>query len=165
MNKNLIFFFLCLNISFSQDKTIISNLANLTLNIGQVFNPESQVINFEGTEEECVKVIYYNKKGVFSTAKSVVFDRDKGTLKANEPGRHDVVAVCIDTDGNRLTKTFNVNVNYPKIKYLKLYTNQKSIYVGNYVRLTFEISDEFDNKRIIDYWNYDRAQNILQMLE
>ena len=35
MNKNLIFFLLCINISFSQDKTIISNLANLTLNIGQ----------------------------------------------------------------------------------------------------------------------------------
>ena len=158
MNKNLIFFLLCINISFSQDKTIISNLANLTLNIGQVFKPESQVINFKGAEEECVKVIYYNKKGVFSTAKSIVFDRDKGTLKANEPGRHDVVAVCIDTGGNRLTKTFSVNVNYPKIKHIRLLTNQKSIYVGNYVRLIFEITDEFDNKRIIDYWNYDKAQ-------
>ena len=26
------------------------------------------------------------------------------------------------------------------------------------MRLTFEVTDEFDNKRIIDYWNYDKAQ-------
>ena len=91
-------------------------------------------------------------------AKSIIFDRNKGTLKANDPGTHEVVAVCIDNNGNRLTKTFSVNINYPKIKYIRLLTNQKSIYVGNYVKLTFEITDEFDTKRIIDYWNYDKAK-------
>jgi len=158
MIKKISIFLLCINFCFSQDKSIVSNLTNLSLNIGEVFKPESQVINSDGNKIKCEKVIYYNKKGVFSTAKSIIFDRNKGTLKANEPGTHEVVAVCIDTKGNRLTKTFNVNVNYPKIKKIKLLTNQKSIYVGNYVRLTFEITDEFDNKRIIDYWNYDKAQ-------
>jgi len=144
--------------SYSQDKTIISNLENLTLNMGEVFKPKSQAINSDGSALQCVKVIYFNKKGVFSTAKSIIFDREKGTLKANDPGTHEVVAVCIDSNGNRLTKTFNVSVNYPKIKNVKLLTDQKSIYVGNYVKLTFEVTDEFDNKRIIDYWNYDKAQ-------
>ncbi len=144
--------------SYSQDKTIISNLENLTLNMGEVFKPKSQAINSDGSASQCVKVIYFNKKGVFSTAKSIIFDREKGTLKANDPGTHEVVAVCIDSNGNRLTKTFNVSVNYPKIKNVKLLTDQKSIYVGNYVKLTFEVTDEFDNKRIIDYWNYDKAQ-------
>ena len=158
MNKKIFIFLLCTNFCFSQDKSIVSNLANLTLNIGEIFTPKSEIINSDGTKAECVKVIYYNKKGVFSTAKSIIFDRDKGTLKANDPGTHEVVAVCIDNNGNRLTKTFSVNINYPKIKYIRLLTNQKSIYVGNYVKLTFEITDEFDTKRIIDYWNYDMAK-------
>ncbi len=158
MNKKISIFLLCINFCFSQDKSIISNLENLTLNIGEVFKPESQAINSDGSSIECMKIIYFNKKGVFSTAKSIIFDREKGTLKANDPGTHEVVAVCIDSNGNRLTKTFNVNVNYPKIKNVKLLTDQKSIYVGNYVKLTFEVTDEFDNKRIIDYWNYDKAQ-------
>ena len=158
MNKKIFIFLLCTNFCFSQDKSIVSNLANLTLNIGEIFTPKSEIIHSDGTKVECVKVIYYNKKGVFSTAKSIIFDRDNGTLKANEPGTHEVVAVCIDNNGNRLTKTFSVNINYPKIKYIRLLTNQKSIYVGNYVKLTFEITDEFDTKRIIDYWNYDKAK-------
>ena len=158
MNKKILIFLLCTNFCFSQDKSIVSNLANLTLNIGEIFTPKSEIIYSDGTKAECVKVIYYNKKGVFSTAKSIIFDRDKGTLKANDPGTHEVVAVCIDNNGNRLTKTFSVNINYPKIKYIRLLTNQKSIYVGNYVKLTFEITDEFDTKRIIDYWNYDMAK-------
>ena len=158
MNKKIFIFLLCTNFCFSQDKSIVSNLANLTLNIGEIFTPKSEIIYSDGTKAECVKVIYYNKKGVFSTAKSIIFDRDKGTLKANDPGTHEVVAVCIDNNGNRLTKTFSVNINYPKIKYIRLLTNQKSIYVGNYVKLTFEITDEFDTKRIIDYWNYDKAK-------
>ena len=158
MNKKIFIFLLCTNFCFSQDKSIVSNLANLTLNIGEIFTPKSEIINSDGTKAECVKVIYYNKKGVFSTAKSIIFDRDNGTLKANEPGTHEVVAVCIDKNGNRLTKTFSVNINYPKIKYIRLLTNQESIYVGNYVKLTFEITDEFDTKRIIDYWNYDMAK-------
>ena len=158
MNKKILIFLLCTNFCFSQDKSIVSNLANLTLNIGEIFTPKSEIIHSDGTKVECVKVIYYNKKGVFSTAKSIIFDRDKGTLKANDPGTHEVVAVCIDKNGNRLTKTFSVNINYPKIKYIRLLTNQKSIYVGNYVKLTFEITDEFDTKRIIDYWNYDKAK-------
>ena len=119
MNKKILIFLLCTNFCFSQDKSIVSNLANLTLNIGEIFTPKSEIINSDGTKAECVKVIYYNKKGVFSTAKSIIFDRDKGTLKANDPGTHEVVAVCIDNNGNRLTKTFSVNINYPKIKYIK----------------------------------------------
>ena len=158
MNKKISIFLLCINFCFSQDKSIISNLENLTLNLGEVFKPKSQAINSDGSAVKCVKVIYFNKKGVFSTAKSIIFDREKGTLQANDPGTHEVVAVCIDSNGNRLTKTYDVNVNYPKIKNVKLLTDQKSIYMGNYVKLTFEVTDEFDNKRIIDYWNYDKAQ-------
>ena len=154
-----------ISIGFSQDKSLVSNLRDLTLDIGQVFKPESRVINSDGSEVECTRIIYYNKKGVFSSAKSITFDREKGTLIANDPGNHDVVAVCINANGKRLTKTFNINVNYPKIKKVKLLNNQKNIYVGNYIKLIYEITDEFENKRVVDYWNYDKALRYFSNVE
>ena len=157
MKKVLIISFLIFGVGFSQDKSIISDLENLTLEVGEIFKPNSEVINSDGSKADCAKLIYYNKKGVFSSAKSITFDRNNGTLKANDPGNHDVVVVCINSNGKRLTKTFNINVNYPKIKKVKLSISDKSIYVGNYIPLTYEIIDELDNKRIIDYWNYDKA--------
>ncbi len=154
-----------ISIGFSQEKSLVSNLKDLTLDIGQVFKPESRVINSDGSEVECTRIIYYNKKGVFSSAKSITFDREKGTLIANDPGNHDVVAVCINSNGKRLTKTFNINVNYPKIKKVKLLNNQKNIYVGNYIKLIYEITDEFENKRVVDYWNYDKALRYFSNVE
>tara|TARA_B100000900_G_scaffold413886_1_gene438971 strand:+ start:9634 stop:11664 length:2031 start_codon:yes stop_codon:yes gene_type:complete len=165
MKKVFFVFLVIVNLGFSQDKFIVSNLKDITLDIGQVFKPESRVINSDGSEVECSRIIYYNKKGVFSSAKSITFDREKGTLKANDPGNHDVVAVCINTNGKRLTKTFNINVNYPKIKKVKLLNGQRNIYVGNYVKLIYEITDELDNKRIVDYWNYDKALRYFSNVE
>ena len=149
-----LFFF---KIGFSQDKMIVSDLDNLTLNLGEIFKPVSKVILSDGSTGDCMNIIYYNKKGVFSSAKSITFDRSEGTLKANEPGTHEIVAVCIDSQGRRLSKTFNVNVNYPKIKEIKLSINDENIYIGNYVKLIYEITDELDNKRMVDYWNYENA--------
>ena len=165
MKKVFLAFLGIISIGFSQDKSLVSNLKDLTLDIGQVFKPESRVINSDGSEVECTRIIYYNKKGVFSSAKSITFDREKGTLIANDPGSHDVVAVCINSNGKRLTKTFNINVNYPKIKKVKLLNNQKNIYVGNYIKLIYEITDEFENKRVVDYWNYDKALKYFSNVE
>ena len=159
MKKTLLttFIFFFFGIALSQDKTIISDLENLTLDVGEVFMPTSKVVNSDGSDVDCLRIIYYNKKGVFSSAKSITFDRTNGTLKANDPGNHDVVAVCIDSNGKRLTRTFNISVNYPKIKEVKLSVAQNKLYVGNYVPLVYEITDELNKKRIIDYWNYDKA--------
>tara|TARA_B100001996_G_scaffold239574_1_gene185200 strand:- start:615 stop:2651 length:2037 start_codon:yes stop_codon:yes gene_type:complete len=146
-----------ITIGFSQDRTIISDLENLTLDVGQVFKPNSKVINFDGSQGDCERLVYYNKKGVFSSAKSIIFDRSKGTLKANDPGTHEIVAVCLNSGGKRLTKTFYVNVNYPKVKEVKLSLSDNNIYVGNYIPLVYEITDELNTKRKIDYWSYDVA--------
>jgi hypothetical protein len=143
--------------TYSQEKTIISDLENLTLNIGEIFKPSSQVINLDGSEGKCIRLYYYNKKGVFSSAKSITFDRSEGTLNANEPGTHEVVAICIDSEGSRLSKTFYVDVNYPKVKEVKLSLNNQNIYVGNYIPLVYEITDERDTKRVIDFWSTDVA--------
>ena len=95
--------FFLFGIALSQDKTIISDLENLTLDIGQIFTPISKVVDSRGGNVDCLSIIYYNKKGVFSSAKSITFDRTNGTLRANDPGNHDVVAVCIDSNGKRIT--------------------------------------------------------------
>ena len=159
MKKTLLatFAFFLFGILLSQDKTIVSDLENLTLDVGQVFTPASKVVDSRGGNVDCLRIIYYNKKGVFSSAKSITFDRTNGTLKANDPGSHDVVAVCIDSNGKRLTRTFNISVNYPKIKKVKLSVAENKFYVGNYIPLVYEITDELNKKRIIDYWNYDKA--------
>ena len=109
----LIFF----NQANTQEKTIISDIEDLTLNMGEVYKPNSKVSNSDGSKADCNSLYYYNKKGVFSSSKSITFDRSEGTLKANEPGTHEVVVVCIDSEGKRLSKTFYVNVNYPKINH------------------------------------------------
>ena len=59
--------------------------------------------------------------------------------------------------GKRLSKTFYVSVNYPKIKEVKLSLNDENIYVGNYIPLVYEITDELDTKRVIDFWTTDVA--------
>ena len=148
---------LIISYTYSQEKTIISDLEDLTINIGEAFKPNSKVVNSDGSQAECDRLYYYNKKGVFSSAKSITFDRSEGTLMANEPGTHEVVAICIDSQGKRLSKTFYVNVNYPKIKEVKLSLNDENIYVGNYIPLVYEITDELGTKRVIDFWTTDVA--------
>lgn len=143
--------------ALSQDRTIVSDLENLTLDIGQLYKPVSDIVFSDGSKGDCTRIIYYQKKGVLSSGKSITFDRAAGTLKANEPGTHEVIAVCIDSNGKRLTRAFNVFVNYPKIKEVKLSVDEDNIYEGNYVPLSYEITDELNNKRTIDYWNYDDA--------
>ena len=162
--RNLLFLFsalACVQFVISQESSIVSNLENLVLDVGQVFNPTSTVVNSDGSQGDCARLIYYIKKGVSSSAKSISVDRTSGTLTAREPGLHQVVAVCLDSKGKRLTETFEVSVNYPKIKELKLSVDNKNIYVGSYISLAYEIIDEFDNKRIIDSWNYDEGYRYL----
>ena len=165
VTQSLILSLIFSNIGFAQNKTIVSDLENLTLDIGQLYKPVSSVVLSDGSTGECTRIIYYNKKGVFSSAKSITFDRSEGTLKANEPGTHEIVAVCIDSQGKRLSKTFYVNVNYPKIKEIKVSTNEENIYEGNYVKLIYEITDEFENKRVIDYWNYGNASKYFSKVD
>ena len=162
--RNLLFLFsalACVQFGFSQERSIVSNLENLVLDVGEVFNPTSTVVNSDGSQGDCARLIYYIKKGVSSSAKSISVDRTSGMLTAREPGLHQVVAVCLDSKGKRLTETFEVSVNYPKIKQLKLSVDNKNIYVGSYISLAYEIIDEFDNKRIIDSWNYDEGYRYL----
>ena len=146
-NILLTIFLLLSFFSYSQEKSIVSNLDNLSIDIGDSYTPLTFVIDSEGNKGDCNRMIYYNKIGVFSSAKSITVDNETGTITANEPGLHEVVAICFDKLGKRMSKTFSVNVKYPKVKDIKVSINSPKIYEGTYLPISYEVIDEMGFKR------------------
>ncbi len=150
---------------YSQDKSIVSDLDELKLDIGQIYEPTTYSIDNKGNKYDCERVIYYYKKGAFSmTGKVMEFDRAKGTIKAVEPGYHEVVAICYDS-GSSSRRTFNVTINYPKVKSIEILTNNEDIYTDSYIPLSYKITDEMNVTRDIDYWKSDNAERYFSNLE
>ena len=144
----ILFFIFSIQINFSQNQTIESNLSGLVLEVGDTFMPESFVKNFDGTTRNCETIIYYNKKGVFNVGGSIVQDPSTGKIVANEPGKHEVVAVCVDSrnNGDRLSQTFIVTVNYTKTKSVKIEVSDEA-FAGSYVPLTYKLVTANGNER------------------
>ncbi len=144
----ILFFIFSIQINFSQNQTIESNLNGLVLEVGDTFMPESFVKNFDGTTRNCETIIYYNKKGVFNVGGSIVQDPSTGKIVANEPGKHEVVAVCVDSrnNGDRLSQTFIVTVNYTKTKSVKIEVSDEA-FAGSYVPLTYKSVTANGNER------------------
>ena len=65
------------------------------------------------------------KEVCFSTANSIKVDNQTGEIIANKPGLHEVVAVCYGKDRKRVSKTYQVNVKYPKVKEIKITLNTR----------------------------------------
>ena len=144
----ILFFIFSIQINFSQNQTIESNLSGLVLEVGDTFMPESFVKNFDGTTRNCETIIYYNKKGVFNVGGSIVQDPSTGKIVANEPGKHEVVAVCVDSrnNGDRLSQTFIITVNYTKTESVKIEVSDEA-FVGSYVPLTYKSVTANGNER------------------
>ena len=143
--KNYILQILFLTISltgFSQTKTIESDLMDLKMNVGDTFTPSSYVMSSDGSTTSCDNMIYYNKQGVFSTAKSIQVDNESGKIIANQPGLHEVVAVCITEGGKRFSRTFVVDVQFPAVKEIKISLNSDKVYEGTYIPISYEVIDE-----------------------
>ena len=134
--------------NFSQNQTIESNLEGLVLEVGDTFMPESYVKNFDGTSRNCETLIYYNKKGVFNIGGSIVQDPSTGKIVANEPGKHEVVAVCVDSrnNGDRLSQTFIVTVNYSKTNSIELEISDEA-FTGSYIPIKYKSITENGNAR------------------
>ena len=147
----------------SQTKTIESNLENLSLEIGESYTPNTYVLMSDGNQADCQRIIYYNKRGVFSSANSIAVDRQSGTIKANEPGNHEVVAICFDKTGKRISKTFNVSVKYPKVKEIKLIIGSSKIYAGTYIPITYEVIDVMGFKRNNVNFSLKSSSDILEI--
>ena len=127
---------------FSQTKTIESDLMDLKMNVGDTFTPSSYVMSSDGSTTSCDNMIYYNKQGVFSTAKSIQVDNESGKIIANQPGLHEVVAVCITEGGKRFSRTFVVDVQFPAVKEIKISLNSDKVYEGTYIPISYEVIDE-----------------------
>ena len=125
---------LSIQLNFSQFQTIESNLDGLVLNVGDTFQAESFISNLDGEKINCEKLIYYHKNGVFNVGSSIVID-PSGELLANEPGLHEVVAVCVGmSNGKRLSQTFVVKVNFPKPISID-FSIIGNLYVGNFAEV------------------------------
>ena len=158
----LLSFFIVFN-GISQQKTIVSNLQNLKMKLGESFTPTSFVLDSEEKKSDCNRMIYYNKKGVFSSAKSIYVDDQTGTIKANEPGIHEIVAICIGEGGKRLTRTFEVNVMYPKVKEIKISIDSDKIYSGTYVPISYKVIDEMGYVRNDVDFSLKSSNNVLEI--
>ena len=92
----LILIFACFLTLVAQEKSVISDLDELRLDIGQTYKPTTYSVDNQGKKYDCERVIYYYyKKGAFSmTGKVMEFNRAKGTIKAVEARYHEVVAIC-----------------------------------------------------------------------
>ena len=145
--KKITFLLLIISsISFAQNRTIESNLEGLVLEVGDSFTPETYVKNADGSTGTCQAIIYYNKKGVFNVGGSIVQDPVTGNILANEPGEHEVVAVCVDpkNNGTRFSKTFLVSVKFSDPESI-VFDLQDEVYTGNYIPLSYSIETKKGN--------------------
>ena len=117
------------------------------MKLGDSFTPSTYVVDKGNNRSGCERMIYYNKRGVFSTANSISVDNQTGTITANQPGVHEVVAVCFGQDKKRISRTFQVNVKYPKVKEINVSLNSDKVYTGTYVPISYEVIDEMGFKR------------------
>ena len=147
----------------SQELVVKSNLEGLTMSVGETFKPTSFAENLKGEKTLCQAVIYYNKKGVFSTAKAVTVNRDEGTIRANEPGTHEIVALCIGQQGQRLSRTFPVQVDFPKAKEIKITLSTSKVYEESYIPLDFEVVDEMNFTRKNEFFQLSTDSNNIEI--
>ena len=149
--------------NYAQEKSIISDLEGLELSIGDSFVPTTFVIDSKDNKSDCDRIIYYNKRGVFSTANSIKVDNQTGEIKANKPGLHEVVAVCYGKDRKRVSKTYQVNVKYPKVKEIKISLNTDKVYTGTYLPISYEVIDEMGFVRDNVNFSLKSSNNILSI--
>ena len=149
--------------NYAQEKSIISDLEGLELSIGDSFVPTTFVIDSKDNRSDCDRIIYYNKRGVFSTANSIKVDNQTGEIKANKPGLHEVVAVCYGKDRKRVSKTYQVNVKYPKVKEIKISLNTDKVYTGTYLPISYEVIDEMGFVRDNVNFSLKSSNNILSI--
>jgi hypothetical protein len=147
----------------AQEKSIISDLEGLELSIGDSFIPTTFVIDSKDNRSDCDRIIYYNKRGVFSTANSIKVDNQTGEIIANKPGLHEVVAVCYGKDRKRVSKTYQVNVKYPKVKEIKITLNTDKVYTGTYLPISYEVIDEMGFVRDNVNFSLKSSNNILSV--
>jgi hypothetical protein len=120
-----------------------SNLDGLSIDVGEVFEPSTYVESEDGKITTCPNLIYYNKNGALNWDDGISVNRRRGTIRGEKPGKHKVIALCIGLTDSRLSRDFDVTVNYAKAKELSVSLNTEKVYVGSYVPLSYKITDDY----------------------
>ena len=142
-NTLLLFILIISSAVFSQEMFLKSNLEGLTIDVGEVFEPSTYVENENGDITTCPNLIYYNKNGALNWDDGISVNRRRGTIRGEKPGKHKVIALCIGLSDSRLSRDFDVTVNYAKAKELSVNLNTEKVYVGSYVPLSYKITDDY----------------------
>ena len=50
----------------SQEFTVTSNLENLKIEVGEIFEPITNILDKDGNKVECPNIFYYNKNGALN---------------------------------------------------------------------------------------------------
>ena len=131
------------SVVFSQEMFLKSNLDGLSIDVGEVFEPSTYVESEDGKITTCPNLIYYNKNGALNWDDGISVNRRRGTIRGEKPGKHKVIALCIGLTDSRLSRDFDVTVNYAKAKELSVSLNTEKVYVGSYVPLSYKITDDY----------------------
>ena len=90
--KNKLSYFLLLSIfSFtvssvkSQEYYVKSNLENLEIEVGELFEPSTYAVDENGKIATCPNIVYYNKNGALNRDDGISVSRRRGLLKAKNP--------------------------------------------------------------------------------
>ena len=63
----------------SQEFTVESNLDNLSIEVGEIFEPITNILDKNGKKVECPNIIYYNKNGALNWDDGISINRRRGT--------------------------------------------------------------------------------------
>ncbi len=139
---------------FAQTLFMESNLDGVVLDIGETFKADTFITDLDGNKTICNSLIYYVKDGAFNVGNAIEIDPIDGIIKAQQPGSHEVVAVCVGMDdGNRLSQTFKVTVNYPKTIELDFET-MDNIFVGENIEAVVKILSSDGYERVGNVANF-----------
>ena len=127
----------------SQEFTVQSNLDNLSIEVGEIFEPITNIFDQNGNKVECPNIIYYNKNGALNWDEGISVNRRRGTIKGEIPGKHKVIALCVGLSDGRLSRDFDVTVNYAKPKELQVNLSRETVYTGTYVPLQYKVVDAY----------------------
>ena len=127
----------------SQEFTVTSNLENLKIEVGEIFEPITNVLDKDGNKVECPNIIYYNKNGALNWDEGISVNRRRGTIKGEVPGQHKIIALCVGLPVGRVSRDFDVTVNYAKPKELQVNLSRETVYTGTYVPLQYKVVDAY----------------------
>ena len=139
----LISFLFVITSAKSQEYYVKSNLENLEIEVGEVFEPSTYAVDQDGKPVSCPQIVYYNKNGALNSDDGISVSRRRGTIKGEEPGNHKVIALCLGLVDGWLGRDFDVKVSYAKAKDLSVKLDSDQVFVGSYVQPSYEITDNF----------------------